>query len=562
MRKAIFHGAMPPSIHVFKRGAASLVGALLIAMGVAGCKANGDIEATAEQRAKLEPASEAAKAWYSAGRNKIAAKASLVGSLAGKGKARNVILFVGDGMGVSTVTAARIYAGQQQGKLGEEHELTFDILPFSGLSRTYNTDLQTPDSAGTMTAMMTGVKTRAGVLSISEDVKTSHCGSGKGFELFSALELAELSGKATGIVTTARVTHATPGATYAKSAQRDWEDDSKLTAEAKESGCEDIASQLISFEQRLKRQSRDASVVDGIEVVLGGGRRHFLPNDPQFNTPDASKKVEGKRTDGRNLIDEWQQLYPNGQVVFGKTEFDRLQVDGASRVLGLFSESHMRYAADRPQDVLGEPTLAEMTSKAIDLLSDDEEGFFLMVEGGRIDHAHHEGNAYNAIHEAIELSDAVAVALEKTQAEETLIIVTADHSHVFTMAGYPVRGNPILGKVRDGEGKLILDAHGKPFTTLGYHNGMGFANYEDGDIKRGPINAGRHDLTHVDTTHRGFHQESLVALESETHGGEDVAIYASGPGAALLSGSHEQNVIFHVMDYAAGLTSKAAPQVK
>ena len=116
------------------------------------------------------------------------------------GAARNVILFVGDGMSIPTVTASRIYAGQAQGKTGEEYNLSFDAFPFAGLSRTYNTDAQTPDSAGTMTAMVTGVKTRAGVLSVGPGVQTGECASQRGKELMSILTLAELAGKFTGIV--------------------------------------------------------------------------------------------------------------------------------------------------------------------------------------------------------------------------------------------------------------------------------------------------------------------------------------------------------------------------
>ena len=87
-----------------------------------------------------------------------------------------------------------------------------------------------------------------------------------------------------------------------------------------------------------------------------------------------------------------------------------------------------------------------MTAKAIDVLDNNDKWLFLTVEAGRIDHAHHAGNAYNALSDTVELSKAVQVALDKTSIEDTLIIVTADHSHVFTIAGYPKRGNPILGK--------------------------------------------------------------------------------------------------------------------
>ena len=106
------------------------------------------------------------------------------------GGARNVILFLGDGMGVSTVTAARILAGQRAGDPGEEHLLSFERFPYTGLSKTYNVDSQTADSAGTMSAIMTGVKTNIGVFGIDENVTYGDCESGRGHELVSLLEIA------------------------------------------------------------------------------------------------------------------------------------------------------------------------------------------------------------------------------------------------------------------------------------------------------------------------------------------------------------------------------------
>jgi len=104
-----------------------------------------------------------------------------------------------------------------------------------------------------------------------------------------------------------------------------------------------------------------------------------------------------------------------------------------------------------------------------------------MVEAGRIDHAHHAGNAYRALSDAAMLSDAVARAVEKVNLAETLIIVTADHSHTFTISGYPERGNPILGKVKSpGDRGYTKAADGKPYTTLGYQNGMGFHSHDEG----------------------------------------------------------------------------------
>jgi alkaline phosphatase len=215
----------------------------------------------------------------------------------------------------------------------------------------------------------------------------------------------------------------------------------------------------------------------------------------------------------------------------------------------------MSYEADRPAT---EPSLTDMTVAALDRLAGDTEGFFLMVEAGRIDHAHHAGNAANALNDTIELSRAVAATLARVDPAETLVIVTADHSHTMTMGGYPRRGNPILGKVvLPGQDAPALAEDGLPYTTLGYRDGRGFRDFgdeTDADTTYDePPNPGRADLTRVDTEAPGFHQEALVPTGSETHGGEDVAVYAIGPGAAAVSGVQEQSNIFHVMNAAAGL---------
>ncbi len=475
--------------------------------------------------------------------------------------AKNVILFVGDGMGVSTVTAARILEGQLKGMLGEENNLSFDMFPYTGMVKTYNVDAQTPDSAGTMTAMMSGVKSDAGVIGVDENVVRGDCASVTGNELVTALELAEIAGKSTGVVSTARITHATPAATYAKSADRNWEDISDQPA-AVQGVCEDIASQLVNFESNLKARYPGATKVNGIEVVMGGGRRHFLPKDASYNSPDAVSAVEGDRTDGRDLTAEWKAAYPNGVYVFDQAGFDAIDPNMTERVFGLFNESHMQYEADRTNDIAGEPSLSEMTAKTIDILDNNRKGFFLMVEAGRIDHGHHAGNAHAALTDAIEFAKAVKVAVENTDMKDTLILVTADHSHVFTIAGYPKRGNPILGKVVSiGSDSPALAADGMPYTTVGYMNGKGFADLGDetdaDEIYNGPTNAGRQDLTGVDTTAPGFHQESLVPLGSETHAGEDVVLYGKGAGSHLVGGTNEQSIVFHIMN-AAGKLEKAA----
>ena len=491
----------------------------------------------------LQAREENAHFWYEQGRQAVEAAAEM---RADTRPARNVILFIGDGMGISTVTAARILQGQLRGKTGEENLLAFETLPYLALSKTYNTDMQTPDSAGTMSAIMTGVKTRAGVISVDQRVQKGNCASARDAVLKTFLEQAEEGGLSTGVITTARLTHATPAATYAHVPDRSWEDDSRLSREAKNNGCRDIARQLIEF-----------PFGDGLEVALGGGRRGFLPDS--LNDPE-DKGRKGSRKDGRNLTREWLKNHPNAAYVWNKSQFDAVDPAKTDHLLGLFEYSHMEYEHDRPTDTGGEPSLSEMTAKAMDILSRNPKGYFLMVEAGRIDHAHHAGNAFRALTDTIELSNAVKLAREKA-GNDTLIIVTADHSHVFTMAGYPSRGNPILGKVDKGSGKqgYALAADGKPYTTLSYANGRGVAMLKKGgDTHYGvPIRAGREmDLGDIDTSDQGFHQQALVPLEAETHSGEDVAIYAGGPGAWLFHGVQEQNVIYHVMRAATGLGGK------
>lgn len=459
------------------------------------------------------PTVQSASDWYTEGEQTVADK---VAATTPETTAKNIILFVGDGMGVSTLTASRIYEGQLDSNPGEENYLSFEQFPHTALVKTYNTNQQTPDSAGTMTAMMSGVKTKAGVIGYAPSTIRANCGSTVGANLTTALELAEYKGMATGVVSTARITHATPAATYAHSPDRNWEDDGSLPDEAVERGCADIASQLVDF-----------PFGDGIEVALGGGRRHFLT------------EADGGRRVARDLTSEWAGTY-----VADKAGLDAFDETSGEHLLGLFTSSHMSYEADRPDT---EPSIADMTSKAIDVLEQDEDGFFLMVEAGRIDHAHHAGNAYRALEDTVAFSDAIAAATAKVDLSETLIIVTADHSHVFTIAGYPTRGNPILGLVDTGIGADDL-----PYTTLGYANGPGALNSSVEYL--GDRDGSRVDLTSVDTTDPSFLQEAMVPLSSETHAGEDITVHATGPGSQWFSGGTiEQNVIFHVMNAAGNL---------
>ncbi|MEO9079468.1 MAG: alkaline phosphatase [Rhodanobacter sp.] len=496
------------------------------------------------------PQGETAEWWFRSGAEQ-AALASEQAHTNGQ-RAKNVIVFLGDGMSLPTIAAAHILAGQRQGVDGESYRLSFEKFPFSALSRTYETDQQTPDSAGTMTAIMTGVKTRAGVIGISQHPRREDCAGSRGFELVTTLELAAAAGMSTGAVSTARITHATPAATYAHAPERNWELDAELTPDAKAGGCKDIAAQLIDF-----------PMANGLTVAMGGGRTEFM----RAGVPDPEYDGQvGRRLDGRDLIAEWKAAHPHGAYIWNERELQALDLAHTPQLLGLFEPMHMNYEHERKSDAGGEPSLATMTTSAIKVLQQNPNGFFLMVEGGRIDHALHAGNAYRALDETISFSDAVKAALAHTDPANTLIVVTADHSHTMTFAGYPHRGNPILGKVvgrtssyaTEGSKVTATDATGQPYTTLGFANGPGYTGASDRQPegpKRYPhnpasysdIRQGRPDLRKVDTTDPDYMQEATVPLNQETHGGEDVAIFATGPGAAAFHGELEQNVIFHLI---------------
>lgn len=484
------------------------------------------------------PQEESAQWWFRDG----AAQAAIRGAM--DGKAKNVILFVGDGMSLPTVAAARILDGQLKGGAGEDNRLSWEHFPSTALSKTYNTDLQTPDSAGTMSAMATGVKTRSGVISIGQSAEYGDCPGALKAPMITLWQLAAGSGMATGVVTTTRVTHATPAATFSHSAKRGWESDDDMPAEALAAGCVDIARQMI-----------ESPYGNGPDVLMGGGRTNFMPStqtDPEY--PEQS----GRRADGHDLIATWKQRHPGGAYVWNAEQFAAAPVD--KPLLGLFEPSHMQYEHDRAGDAAGEPSLSDMTAAAITRLSGNPNGFVLLVEGGRIDHAHHVGNAYRALTDTIAMAEAVEVANQMTSADDTLILVTADHAHTLSFVGYPARGNPILDKVRadkDGKLELTLDARDMPYTTLSYSNGPGYTGASDSQpagSKTFPHKPegykaanGRPDLTTVDTMAPDYMQEALVPTTSESHGGDDVGIWARGPGSNAVRGSVEQNAIFHFM---------------
>uniref|UniRef100_A0A8C1X5T6 alkaline phosphatase n=1 Tax=Cyprinus carpio TaxID=7962 RepID=A0A8C1X5T6_CYPCA len=450
--------------------------------------------------------------WYVKGKEALHTSLSMKPNLH---RAKNLILFLGDGMGISTVTAARIMKGQMEGKTGEESVLAMDTFPHLALSKTYNVDKQMPDSAATATAYLCGVKSNYGTLGLSAAARRKDCSSAKGNEVKSILHQAKMAGKSVGIVSTARVQHASPAASYSHTPERGWYSDKDLSSEAITGGCKDIAYQLV--------HNTD------INVILGGGRQYMFPKetvDPEYST------ITGSRQDKTNLVDVWLRSRNKATYVWNKKDFDAVKEDNTDYLMGLFEPKDTRYELERDPSM--DPSLTEMVEKAIKILRKNSKGFYLFVED-KIDHGHHAGKAKYALTEAVEFDRAIARAAELTSELDTLSVVTADHSHVFSFGGHSYRGNSVLGvsysKAEDG----------KSFTNALYGNGPGYQI----------VNGTRPDMNETISTSDDYLQQAAVPLDSETHGSEDVAIFAKGPMAHLFHGVQEQSYIAHAMAYAA-----------
>lgn len=351
-------------------------------------------------------------------------------------------------MSVPTVSSARVYQG------GEAEELAFDKFPWVGLSKTYAVDRQVSDSANTATAYLCGVKANYGTIGVGPEVLYGDCAAqaNETNHVFSIAYHSQLANKRTGLVTTARVTHASPAGVYAHTANRNWESDSDVIYTKDDPKvCTDIAQQLVYGETGKQ-----------LDVVLGGGRAKFLPKD---RANDLGQN--GERSDGVDLIEEWLKQKENAVYMWNKT--DLLNLDEKTQsVLGLFNDDHINYNLERNQEI--EPSLEEMTEAAIKVLSQGKNGYFLFVEGARIDMGHHLAEAHLALDETIEFSKAIQKAADLTNEEDTLIVVTADHAHTLSYGGYAERGNDIFGFGGTGSDKA-------PYFVLTYGNGPGYSSH-------------------------------------------------------------------------------------
>lgn len=387
--------------------------------------------------------------------------------------AKNVILLIGDGMGFPQLTLARIEKSNENLSEYASVNLFMDGMEQTGYVSTFSANSFVTDSAPAATAMATGEKTNNGV--ISED-KTAIPKKRDGNNLTTILELAETDGLSTGLITTTRITHATPAAFYAHVDNRDNESE--------------IASQLLK---------------SGIDVILGGGQQYFVGR----NHTDPAGKM-GKRDDDRDLLADFaSQGY---SPVFNETALEKLNAAKTDRLLGLFSSSHMQYELERISSEDKQPSLSSMTRKAIEILSRNPKGFFLMVEGGRIDHAGHERNLSRIASDTLAFDEVVRSALDfASKKNDTLVIVTADHEC----------------------GGLVL----QPENLTDYEGGLLDPIFTSGTVRTaGP----RHDF--------------ITEMDEATHTAVDVPIMASGPGAEKVShGKIDNTRIFEIMKEALSL---------
>ena len=284
----------------------------------------------------------------------------------------------------------------------------------------------------------------------------------------------------------------------------------------------DIAAQLV------RRQPGN-----NFRVVLGGGRKFF----------NNSEAAEDGRTVGSDLITEWLQekveAGEKAEYVSSAEQLAALDPDNTDYLLGIFTEEEFEYKLDLGEDT-EQPRLVEMTRKAIDILERGEKGFVLFVEAAHIDKAHHDNWAKKALEEVLELEAAVEAAMTEVRETESLVVVTADHSHSLTINGYPRRHVDITGYDGFPESQQRADdLQQSYYPTLMYSTGPGRKNvYYD-------VSRDKSLLT------KDYVAPATIYRESASHQGEDVALYATGPQSHLFRGLIDQHHIPHILAYGA-----------
>ena len=379
---------------------------------------------------------------------------------------KNVIFLIGDGMGLAHVTLTSYFVGKP---------LEMMKMSYSGLAYTYSANSFVTDSAAAGTALATGYKTFNGMICMTPDGKP----------VMTLFEAAKKVGKATGVVTTTRVTHATPAAFYAHVKDRDEE--------------KEIARQLV--------------VGTTIDVAFGGGMKHF-----------SEELLEKAKANGFTVVTTREELL-------------NLDPSAVKRVLGIFARSHLSYYVDGED----RPSLAEMTGKAIEILSKNEEGFFLMVEGGRIDHAAHGNDVVAMIYDTIEFDEAVKVALEFAKKDgDTLVVVTADHETGglgLSNGEYAIDVEKLRSYSKISIEKLMKEITPDNFKeVIKKYYGIDLSDEEVEALKKA-FEEGEYAPSN--TIGEIISAHALIGWTTHTHTGIMVPVFAEGPGAEKFTGIME-----------------------
>lgn len=424
---------------------------------------------------------------------------------------KSAILLIGDGMSLAQIYSAQIFAEQVL-----QDTLVTPGMADTAVTLTHSADSMVTDSAAAGTAIHAGQKADNGAINVLPD----------GAWAYTLGQAAQAAGKSVGVLSTARMTHATPASVYGHDPDRDAEN---LFAE-----------QMAEFMP---------------EVALGGGARHFLP--------------DGKRDDGRNIIDEMVEMgYVN---VTDAEELAAVDTEATERLLGLFTSSHMSYEIDRLNMDKDEPSLAEMTAVALDILDNDPEGFFVSIEAGRIDHACHDHDIAGSIWDTLAFDEAVQVALDyQAEHPEVLVVATADHETAGMSLGhgteyYTTFANlesvscslsALSDMISDDPGNAVALAEGCGLVLTDEHVAM---------LDEHPPEA--EEVEGVDIGYAYTWAHYVLALaEAEmagvefgpwAHTGLPVITYASGPGAEMFNGTIDNTELSAYLADTIGITIEA-----
>ncbi|MCP1492771.1 alkaline phosphatase [Peribacillus frigoritolerans] len=410
---------------------------------------------------------------------------------------KNVIFLIGDGMGVSYTSAYRYLKDNPGTKVAERTEFDKYLV---GQQMTYPEDSaqNITDSASAATAMSSGVKTYNAAIAVDNDKS----------EVKTVLEAAKEKGKATGLVATSEITHATPASFGAHDENR----------KNMNSIADDYYNELIKGKHK-------------IDVLLGGGKSNFVR--PDVNLAKAFEK------DGYSYV----------------TDKNQMLKDKNEQVLGLFASEGLPKMIDRPSET---PTLADMTSSAIQRLNKDKDGFFLMVEGSQVDWAGHDNDIVGAMSEMEDFEKAYKAAMEFAKKDKhTLVVATADHSTGGFSIGakgiYNWYGEPIKAAKRTPDFMADAIAKGADVEkTLKQYINQNVVKLTDGEIKTVTEAAKSKNVTNVDNAIEAiFDNRTNTAWTTGGHTGEDVPVYAYGPYKERFAGqvdnTDQAKIIFELL---------------